>query len=144
MTQKFSNKFLGHAGQVMAFSCVSPRSIKSILRIKVAARMSVRKEGPENLRKGSFSTLCASTVSRGYENKYFPGEWTAFSCPFGYCPSAAFDRNHENLEKRRKESPGPEVEDDRPYVRSRASVRQLIHYRPSPPLSSLSSSLFFH
>lgn len=38
---------------------------------------------------------------------------------------------------KRKESPRPEAEDDRPYVRPRASVRQLIHYRPSPPLSSL-------
>lgn len=125
----------------MALLCVRMclRVIKSILAsVKVAARVALRKEGPENLKKSSFTTLCASSVSH---DKYFPGEWTTLCTRASLRPSLRLSigttKTSEEEEKGRIR-PGPEVRDDRPYVRPRASVRQLIHYRPSSPLSSLS------
>lgn len=57
--------------------------------------------------------------------------------PFGYHCGFRSEPRKPRKRRKRKESSGPEAEDDRPYVRPRASARQLIHYRPSPPLSSL-------
>lgn len=99
----------------------------------------IRKERPKNLTKGSFTTLCAPTMSHADTINIFRenGRDVKPTRPFGYHCGFRSEPRKPRQRRKRKESPGPEAQNDRPYVRPRASARQLIHYRPSRPLSSL-------
>lgn len=79
------------------------RAIKSIAAfVKVAARGRTGRGRTVEFEERQFHyPLCVDRVSLGHD-KYFPAECTMLStpdCPFGFPIAAAFDRNHENLDR---------------------------------------------